>query len=263
MKLTPITINLADYPAEFYPLLNGAKLYDSSSSPDAKVIFIDKGCGYFLKSAPAGTALRGESYMTQYFHKKNLAPKVVSFIPDYNGREFMLSEKIPGDDCTAAKYLGQPEKLCDTIAERLVFLHSLGCSDCLVNHTNGYIERAKNNYLLGKYDKDLFPDNWGYTSAEEARSVIERSGHLLKADTLLHGDYCLPNIILDDWRFSGFIDLDSGGVGDKHVDIFWGAWTLFFNLKTDKYRDRFLDAYGRGSINAEMLRVVAACEVFA
>ena len=79
---------------------------------------------------------------------------------------------------------------------------------------------------------------------------------------LTHGDYCLPNILLDDWRFAGFIDLDSGGVGDRHVDLFWGIWSLGFNLKTDRYRERFLDAYGRDKIEEERLRTVAAVEVF-
>ena len=68
--------------------------------------------------------------------------------------------------------------------------------------------------------------------------------------------------MLDDWRFSGFIDLGNGGVGDKHIDLFWGAWTLNFNLKTDKYRNRFLDAYGRSDIEEEIFRVIAAAEVF-
>ena len=84
----------------------------------------------------------------------------------------------------------------------------------------------------------------------------------LKSDTLLHGDYCLPNIMLDDWRFSGFIDLGNGGVGDRHVDIFWGVWTLFYNLKTHKYADRFLDAYGREAVDRDALMAIAAAEVF-
>jgi kanamycin kinase len=103
------------------------------------------------------------------------------------------------------------------------------------------------------------------SSCSEAARVIfidKDGGYLFKTDTLLHGDYCLPNIILDDWKLSGFIDLDSGGAGDRHVDIFWGVWSLFFNLKTDKYRDRFLDAYGRSRVDEDMLRVVAAVEVF-
>ena len=84
----------------------------------------------------------------------------------------------------------------------------------------------------------------------------------LKNDTLIHGDYCLPNVMLDNWKFSGFIDLGNGGVGDRNIDIFWGVWTLFFNLHTEKYTDRFLDAYGRDKVNTELLRVVAAAEVF-
>ena len=84
----------------------------------------------------------------------------------------------------------------------------------------------------------------------------------LKSDTLLHGDYCLPNIMLENWRFTGFIDLGRGGIGDRHIDLFWGAWTLEFNLHTDKYGSRFLDAYGRDRVEEEMLRVVAAAEVF-
>ena len=63
-------------------------------------------------------------------------------------------------------------------------------------------------------------------------------------------------------RFSGFIDLDTAGVGDRHVDLFWATWTLLFNLKTDQYRDRFIDAYGCNRVNADMLRVIAAIEVF-
>lgn len=85
---------------------------------------------------------------------------------------------------------------------------------------------------------------------------------LLRTDTLLHGDYCLPNVIFDHWEFSGFVDLGNGGVGDAHVDLFWGAWTLTFNLKTDAYRQRFFDAYGRDKVDEEKLRLVAACEVF-
>jgi hypothetical protein len=40
-----MTINLDDYPAELFPLLSGAKLYDSSYSSGARVIFIDKSGG--------------------------------------------------------------------------------------------------------------------------------------------------------------------------------------------------------------------------
>ncbi|MFQ9414901.1 MAG: phosphotransferase [Bifidobacterium pseudocatenulatum] len=48
---------------------------------------------------------------------------------------------------------------------------------------------------------------------------------------------------------SGFVDLDCAGVGDRHVDVYWALWTLWFNLHTDAYGDRLLDAYGRDLID--------------
>lgn len=167
------------------------------------------------------------------------------------------------EDCTAQLYREQPERLCDTIAERLSMLHAEDFADCPVqNFSKRYLALAEKNRFAGTYDKSHFPDSFGYASAEEAWAVVEQHGYLLQNDTLLHGDYCLPNIILNDWRFSGFIDLGSSGAGDRHIDIFWGIWTLWYNLKTDKYRQRFIDAYGRRRISEDKLRIVAACEVF-
>jgi kanamycin kinase len=37
---------------------------------------------------------------------------------------------------------------------------------------------------------------------------------------------------------------------------------LGFNLHTNAYRGRFFDAYGRDRVDEEILRVVAAAEVF-
>ena len=261
MTQTHVIIDLSQYPAEFHDLLTGAKIYDSSCSPRARVIFIDKGAGYFLKSAPTG-ALERQFVMTRYFHSIGLTSKVISYTHD-NDRDWFLTEKIPGDDCITKKYLQQPERLVDTVAEQLLLLHATDFLACPIqNHTERHLANARNNMQNDTYDKSDFPDSFGYKSPEEAWAVVESQGHLLQNDTLLHGDYCLPNIMLDDWRFSGFIDLDNGGVGDRHFDLFWGMWSLTWNLKTDKYRGRFLDAYGRSKIDEDMLRIVAAVEVF-
>lgn len=84
----------------------------------------------------------------------------------------------------------------------------------------------------------------------------------LKSRVLLHGDYCLPNIILNNWKLSGFVDVGNGGVGDRHIDLLWGIWSLGFNMKADMYRGRFLDAYGRDKADESVLKIVAAAEVF-
>jgi len=259
MTLKPINIDISSYPPELQPLLTSSDIYDSSCSPDAKVIFIQKDGGYFLKTAPKGK-LESEAVMTRYFHGKGLSANVLAYIS--NESDYMLTEKIRGDDCTTAKYLENPKRLCDTIAERLLLLHAMDFSDCPVqNRTRRYIASAEKNKQAGIVNMKNLAGS-GYNTPEEAWRVVETKGHLLQDDTLLHGDYCLPNIILDDWHFSGFIDFDEGGVGDRHIDIFWGAWTLLFNLDTDKYRARFFDAYGRDKIDEERLKIISAIAVF-
>ena len=84
----------------------------------------------------------------------------------------------------------------------------------------------------------------------------------LDESVLLHGDYCLPNIMLDDWTFSGFLDLGGGGRGDRHIDLYWALWTLWFNLKTTDFSALFLDYYGREQVDPARLLAVAAAECF-
>lgn len=260
MKRVKIQPDPAMFPDVFQPLMAGADIYDSSCSPEARVWFVDREGGCYLKTAPKGS-LAKEAALTGFFHSKGLGAQVLSY--ESRDADWLLTRRIPGEDCLHAAYLEDPVRLCDTTAELLRMLHSTDVSDCPVpDRTADYLETARCNYAAKAYDTSLFPDNWGYASAEEAWRVVQEQGKYLRSDTLLHGDYCMPNIMLDDWRFSGFVDVGSGGVGDRHVDLFWGVWSLQFNLKTDRYGQRFLDAYGREDIQEELLRVVAAIEVF-
>lgn len=241
-------------------MLAGYDVYDSSCSAGARVYFIDHDGGYYLKCAPKDRLAR-EALMARFFHEKGLGAQVLAY--ESTETDWLLTARIPGEDCLDNMYLDDPKRLCDVTAELLRMLHSTDHAGCPVsNRTGEYLEQARCNYAAGKYDSSLFPDNWGYATAREAWDVVEKYGKYLRTDTLLHGDYCLPNILLNHWQFAGFIDLDTSGVGDRHVDLFWGLWSLQFNLKTDAYRERFLDTYGRQDIAQELLRVVAAIEVF-
>jgi kanamycin kinase len=260
MIRTPINSIGVDLPAEIEKLCRGARIYDSSCSPEARVYFIDKDGGYYLKKAARGS-LEREAKMTAYFHKNRLGAEVLSYITGEN--DLLLTRAVMGEDCTHSDYTSQPKRLAELLGHQLRALHELDFSDCPVKDRLGeYFALAEKNYISDNYSKEHFPDSFGYSSADEAWQTLCRGKGLLKNEVLIHGDYCLPNIMLDGWRFSGFIDLGSAGVGDRHIDLFWGRWTLSFNLKTDEYGDRFFDAYGRDKINPDAIKVVAAAEVF-
>ena len=260
MKRTPITLNVTDFPQIFHPLLRDTRVYDSSCSPEARVIFLERDGGLYLKKASRGTLAR-EAEMARYFHKKGLTGEVLEYLSD--DEDWLLTARVAGEDCTHADYLANPARLCDLLAERLRILHDLDGMDCPVqNRMDAYLSTVEKNFARGAYDLSFYTEDYGRATAEELIHLVREHQAYFQNDTLLHGDYCLPNIMLDDWHFSGFIDLGNGGMGDRHVDLFWGAWTLRFNLGTDAYRDRFFDAYGREKIAPELLRVIAAAEAF-
>ena len=59
----------------------------------------------------------------------------------------------------------------------------------------------------------------------------------------VHGDLCLPNIIVDNkGHFAGFVDLSNAGLGDKNYDYAWLLWSLEYNLKTDIYNDELINS---------------------
>ena len=264
MKRTRKTILLSDYPTRFHALLSDAEVYDSSCSPEARVIMIEREGGCFLKSAPAGTLAR-EAALDAYFHKKGLSAPVLDYCT-VGDKDWLLTARVRGEDLTHHAYLSDPKRLAILLGERLRALHEESYADCPVQtRMKEYFSTAEENYRNGVCDPSFYKDykDFGCADAQELHRIVEANRESLLGDVLLHGDYCLPNILFDNWSFSGFIDLGNGGVGNRHVDLYWGAWTLRFNLGTDEFRSLFFDAYGRELIESDALRTVAEAECLA
>ena len=260
MKRTPLPKLPDTLPARFCDRFRGAPVFDCSSSPEARVYFVDLDGGIYLKSAPPGT-LAAEAKMTEYFHGKGLAPAVLDYVQA--DTDLLVTCAARGEDATHPETLSDPCRLADTMGRALRALHETDGTGCPVpRRMDGYLALAEANYRAGKFDPSLFRGAFSFSTADEAYAVLTAGKGALQNDTLIHGDYCLPNIMLENFRVSAFIDLGNGGIGDRHVDLLWGAWTLVYNLKTDKYCDRFFDAYGRERVDADILRTVAAAECF-
>ena len=149
------------------------------------------------------------------------------------------------------------------MGELLRSLHETEQECCPVeDRTADYLATFEEGYRIGRFDPSYIDGRLNIHDTESAREYILKHIHLLKNEVLIHGDFCLPNIILDDWNLSGYIDLGGAGIGDRHIDLFWGAWTLNFNLGTEDYRDTFFDAYGKELVDEEKLLLISAIEAF-
>lgn len=259
MERKPVHIELSQFPRQLHPYLEGIPVSDSSCSPEARVWFLDLGPGFYLKTARRGS-LEKEAQLDRFFHEKGLGPRVETYFTQ--DADWLLTEAVPGEDCTHRQYLDDPKRLCDTTASLLRTLHETDPAGCPVpDRTTAYLQSVHRGFARGKWEPELFAGCWDFSGREEAMALVREQSHRLQSDTLLHGDYCLPNIMLNGWQFSGFIDLGCGGIGDRHIDLLWGVWTLQFNLHTNRWKDRFLDAYGRDAMQEDMLPLIAACEM--
>jgi aminoglycoside phosphotransferase len=67
---------------------------------------------------------------------------------------------------------------------------------------------------------------------------VRKPGHVL-----IHGDYCLPNVLVQEGELSGLVDVGQAGLGTPDTDLAAGVWTLQYNFGKGHARP-FLDAYG-------------------
>ena len=77
-----------EIPKDIWHFISGANIYDSSCSPEARVYFIDKGNGYYLKCSGIGK-LEKEAQMTAYFCSKGFGAEVLSYIS--NDSDWLLT----------------------------------------------------------------------------------------------------------------------------------------------------------------------------
>lgn len=249
-----IQLDPHDFPVELHDLLNSGKVYDSSCSEDARTLFCDN--GYYIKIADKGK-LEAEARLGTMFFDLGLGARVVCYLS--LDRDYLVTRSAAGEDLT--HYLQDPETLCRILAKALRRLHSQTVPDAPVSpKLLEYRDSAQADISRGSFEEYVQMERFPVDSKEAAWELMQANLEKLKADTLIHGDACLPNIICHEGNFSAFIDLGLAGMGDRHIDIFWAIWSLQFNLKTEQYTDCFLDQYGREYVDMDMLKVIAAFE---
>lgn len=238
-------------PTEIKKFIGEFKIKKYSASKNAETFYIEKEGGYFLKIADQNL-LQKEAKKTKILYKYGLSAKPEIYVS--NQKDYLITRKIVGESGISKTYLQDPTKLVKIYATTLRKFHSIKINEIKENTVEPLIEKVILNpnsngytYLLKEININLI---------DEAIEEIERLRNKVKYDVLVHGDYCLPNIILDNWNVTGIIDVGETGIGDRHFDIFWALWSLNYNLKTKKYNDLFLDTYGRELIDLDVLKLM-------
>lgn len=160
--------------------------------------------------------------LMQWLEGKLPVPRVLAH-EVAEGKSYLLMSKITGKMSCDTYCLERPEVLVNALAEGLKMLWEVDVKDCpQLRDLDAVLRDARTQVEKQLVDlENVEPATFG-------EDGFESPGHLLKwleenrpsfEPVFSHGDYCLPNVFLEDGKISGFIDLGRGGIGDKWNDI--------------------------------------------
>lgn len=138
-------------------------------------------------------------------------------------KNYLMMSKLPGKMSCDEEYMRQPELLAESLAEGLKMLWNVDVSNCpYSSNLDEKLRMAKYNVENGLVDVDnVEPETFGPEGFENPQALLDWLVANRPEEELVfsHGDYCLPNVFLQDGKVSGFLDLGRAGVADKYQDI--------------------------------------------
>lgn len=202
-------------------------------SGSAVACFADK----VLKIQPANDNFHSQIDMLRWLEGKIPVPKVIC-TQEENGLQYLLMSRIPGKMACDPDYMDDPDTLVQLLADALKLLWSVDISNCPRQHTlEDDLREAEERVKNGLVDtNDVEPETFGPGGFESPAALLAwlKENRPPLEPTLSHGDFCLPNVFLQDGRVSGFIDLGDCGISDKWRDVALCHRSLRHNF-TGKY----------------------------
>ncbi len=162
-----------------------------------------------------------------------------------DGVDWLMTLELPGTDATGGQLIQDPASLVPLLAEGLRIFHETPAQDCPFSfrvldallHVRSRVEGGKIDPL-----RDFHPEH-AHLTPSQALAELEATQPSTEDVVLCHGDYCLPNVMIDEGRVTGYVDLGELGLADRWWDLAIATWSVTWNLGPG-WEETFLEAYG-------------------
>lgn len=158
---------------------------------------------------------------------------------------WLLTTGLKGLDAAALRVSRKPEALVPILAQGLRDFHAIPPERCpFVFDNRAALTHVRGRLAADRIDpeRDFHPE-FSHLSAEAAVQRLEASSPPSEDLVVCHGDYCLPNVIIDGTEVSGFVDVGELGVADRWWDLAVATWSVTWNLGPG-LEELFLHEYG-------------------
>ena len=163
-----------------------------------------------------------QAKMMRWLEGKLPVPQVLAY-EEIEEKAYLLMTRIGGKMSCDTYYLEHPLKLLEALACGLKMLWQVDVTGCpCTRDLDAVLKEARVQVENGIVDVDnVEPETFGEGGFESPKHLLEylESHRPTFEPVFSHGDYCLPNVFLEDGQVKGFIDLGRAGIGDKWNDI--------------------------------------------
>jgi len=192
---------------------------DRIGKSDAGVYLFDS---VVLKIQPVSIEADNEIQMLQWLKGKIPVPNIIEHTIE-NECSYILMTKCEGIMSCDQKYMSNPVKQVELLAESLHKLWSIPTEDCPCSWSlDKRLRHAEDNVISGNVSiEDAQPDTFGQNGFKNPEELLNWLIVNKPEETAVisHGDFCLPNIFLNNNGLTGLIDLGRSGTADRWQDI--------------------------------------------
>ena len=192
---------------------------DNIGKSDAGVYLFDD---LVLKVQPESDESKNELQMLQWLNGKIPVPDIIEQISEY-GKSYILMTRCKGHMSCTNQYMNHPIKQAELLADALQQLWNVPIADCPCHWPiEKRLQQATDNIASDKVDiESAQPDTFGNSGFKNPEELLQWliANKPEETAVISHGDFCLPNIFVDDNRVTGYIDLGKAGTADKWQDI--------------------------------------------
>jgi aminoglycoside 3'-phosphotransferase-2 len=223
----------------------------------------------YVKVAPLATepSLEREDERLRWMHGRGLSVPAVVEYGCIDGFEFLFLDEIVGTNASDVVWRPKPLEVVTALGTGLARLHRTNIDDCPFDHRAArQIEEARATVAAGRVREDEFDESRkGRLAADVFRDLLVS----IPADedlVLVHGDYCLPNIILDAGssgaiEMAGLVDCGRAGVADRYQDIALAIRSIGGNIG-EEWVAPFLRAYGLDDVREDKVEFFTLLDEF-
>lgn len=189
-------------------------------------------CYLKVATPPLEEELLAEKERLEWLQGRLPVPEVIAFSTD-GRRAYLLLSEVPGLESYNEAFAQDITTVVRLLAEGLQLIHQVEIVHCPFDQRlTSKMAQARQRVQAGLVDVSDFDEQRKGMGADELFELLVASRPDVEEVVFTHGDYCLPNILIDPSaaRISGFIDWGRAGIADRYQDLALAARSLTYNF---------------------------------